>query len=75
MGLSSVFQVFQLALGPSLQYTMGAFKVGQYFREVLIGVPFHQNNRILVEFLGKQADEGRKNDSHLALISGLGGYI
>ncbi len=75
MGLSSVFQIFQLALGPSLPYTMGAFKTGQYFREVLIGVPFNINNRILVEFLGGFAQEGKRNDCNVALVAGLGGYI
>lgn len=75
MSLSSVFQVLQLAIGPSLPYTMGALKVGQFFREVLIGVPYHQDNRVLVEFLGDFEKFGKDNSSHMALIAGLSGYV
>ncbi len=75
MSLTSIFEIYQLAHGPSLPYTTGALKVGQYFREVLIGVPYHQDNRIIVEFLGNFAEHGRASLSHMALVSGLAGYI
>lgn len=75
MSLPSVFQILQLALGPSLPYTNGAFKTGQYFREVLLSVPHATSNRIIIEFLGNFASAAKLNQSDKALIAGLGGYI
>ncbi len=75
MSLSSIFEVYQLAHGPSLPYTTGALKTGQYFREVLIGVPYHPDNRIIVEFLGNFSQYGLNSLSHVALVGGLAGYI
>jgi L-serine deaminase len=75
MSLASIFEVFQLSHGPSLPYTTGALKTGQYFRNVLMGVPYHQDNRILIELLGDFAIYGKDNLSNVAIICGLAGYI
>jgi len=74
MSRPSLFQVFQLSHGPSLVYTMGAFKVGQYFRTQLIGLPHHEDNRILVEFSGNFSIFGKNLNSDVALVAGLGGF-
>lgn len=74
MSLPSLSQVFQLAYGPSLVYTMGPFKAGQYFRAQLIGIPHHEDNRIVVEFFGNFSLFGKELSSDVALVSALGGF-
>ncbi|MEA1877298.1 MAG: L-serine ammonia-lyase, iron-sulfur-dependent, subunit alpha [Bacteroidota bacterium] len=74
MSLPSLFQVLQLAYGPSLLYTMGPFKAGQYFRTQLIGIPHHEDNRIVVEFFGNFCRFGKELSSDVALVSALGGF-
>lgn len=75
MGLSSVFQILRLATGPSLVFTSAALHAGRYFREVLLGVPHHENNRLIIELLGNFARSGKAFQSDQALLAGLGGYI
>lgn len=65
----------QEAIGPSLVYTMGSFKTGQFFRSQLIGIPHHEDNRILVEFLGGFSELGKDYSADMALVAGLAGYI
>ena len=74
MSLSSVFQTLRLALGPSLVYTAGTLNAGRYFREVLVGIPHHPDNRIIIEFLGELALNAKNYQSGMAVICGLGGY-
>ena len=74
MSLPSLSQVFQLAYGPSLVYTMGPFKAGQYFRTQLIGIPHHEDNRIVVEFFGNFSRFGKELSSDVALVSAIGGF-
>ncbi|MCD6347788.1 MAG: L-serine ammonia-lyase, iron-sulfur-dependent, subunit alpha [Bacteroidales bacterium] len=75
MSLPSIFEVYQLAHGPSLPFTMGALKTGQYFRNVLMGIPHNRENRILIEFLGDFAIYGKDNLSDVAITCGIAGYI
>ncbi len=74
MGLPSIFEVFQLAIGPSTVFTTGALRIGQAFREVLLSSPYRPPNRILIELSGNFAKSGRENNSDQAVITGLGGY-
>lgn len=74
MNQASLLEVFQLAFGPSLSLTMGAFRAGQKFRVQLLDIPFQEDNRILIEFLGDFNLLGKKNNSDIALVAGLGGY-
>lgn len=74
MGLPSIFEVFQLAIGPSTVFTTGALRIGQAFREVLLSSPYRAPNRIFIELYGNFALSGRENNSDQAVIIGLGGY-
>lgn len=74
MGLPSVFEVFQLAIGPSMVYTTGALRTGQAFRELLLSSSYRYNHRILIELLGGFSKFGRSNFSDQAVIAGLGGF-
>jgi L-serine dehydratase len=74
MGLPSVFEAFQLAVGPSTVFTTGALLIGQAFRESILSSPFRSNHRILIELIGNFSKLGRENKSDQAVIAGLGGY-
>lgn len=74
MGLPSIFEVFQLAIGPSTVLTTGALRIGQAFREVLLSSPYRTNYRILIELSGLFSKYGRVNNSDQAVVAGLGGF-
>ncbi|MFA5816772.1 MAG: serine dehydratase beta chain [Bacteroidales bacterium] len=74
MALPSVFEVFQLAIGPSTVFTTGALRIGQAFREVLLSSPYRSNYRILIELLGDFSKFGREYNSDQAVIAGLAGF-
>ncbi|MFA6480992.1 MAG: serine dehydratase beta chain [Bacteroidales bacterium] len=74
MALPSVFEVYQLAIGPSTVFTTGALRIGQSFRELLMTSPYRPNHRILIQLLGNFSKFGRENNSDRAVIAGLGGY-
>lgn len=74
MGLPSVFEVFQLAIGPSTVFTTGALRMGQAFREVLYSSHYSTSHRILVELTGNFSQFGRENNTDQAVVAGLGGF-
>ena len=74
MGLPGIFEVYQLAIGPSTALTTGALRIGQAFREVLLSSPYRSNYRILIELAGNFSKFGRENNSDMAVIAGLGGF-
>ncbi len=74
MGLPGIFEVYQLAIGPSTVFTTGALRIGQAFREVLLSSPYRSNYRILVELSGNFSKFGRESNSDQAVIAGLGGF-
>jgi hypothetical protein len=74
MGLPGVFEVYQLAIGPSTVFTTGALRIGQAFRDVLLSSPYRSNYRILIELSGNFSKFGRENNSDMAVVAGLGGY-
>lgn len=74
MELPGIFEVFQLAIGPSMTLNTGAMRIGQAFRELLFSSPYRSNHRILIELSGTFSREGREFRSDEAVVSGLGGY-
>lgn len=74
MGLPSIFEVFQLAIGPSMVLTTGALRIGQIFRELLLSGPYRSGYRILIELAGNFSKSGRENRSDQAVVAGLGGF-
>jgi len=74
MSLPGIFEVFQLAIGPSTVLTTGALRIGQAFREDLQASPYRSSYRLLIELSGEFSKHGHENLSDLAVVAGLGGF-
>jgi L-serine deaminase len=74
MSLPGIFEVFQLAIGPSTALTTGSLRIGQAFREDLQASPFRSHYRLLIELAGGFAKHGHENFSDQAVVAGLGGF-
>ena len=74
MGLPGIFEVYQLAEGPSAIYTHGSIRIGKAFRDLLLSSPYGNNYRILIELRGNFSKNRQKYQTGQAVVAGLGGY-
>ncbi len=71
----SIFDIYNIGIGPSSSHTVGPMRAGKYFVEKLIKHDiFEETKRIQIHIYGSLAATGRGHGTDKALLLGLEGY-